>query len=159
MRYYGIINPVGTLSDNQAMPNATNEPSDAMVFVGGPHNGTLWINVYSDDGVTYGASATGSIELEAFSADTTGSATAPFSITNASGLIQGSGTTSDNAHTYLMHHTAADSALAFSAGDLICEFGIPETMLKLVGFDWVQLRYANSENFATKEISAFVYIK
>ena len=159
-KYYGK-NIVGSLSDAQALPNATNEPSDEMVYVGNKTNGALWINVYANIDITIGASDDLSIELEAFSADTAGSATVFFSSDNAQGEIaNGDGTDEAGAHFYLLHRVGGtDGELSFIAGDLMCQCAIPEDMLNAVGYDWVQLRYTVDKDESAHDIDAFVWVK
>ena len=110
-----------------------------MFNIAGQTNGRLWIYVYANTNITIDSGEYWYIEFQAFTADTAASADSPYSTTNAGGVIGASGTSNNEAHYYLLHKTSADGALAFIAGDLIAEFGIPDTMCRLVGYDWVQL--------------------
>ena len=154
-------NIIGELSDAQALPNATGVDSTNMVYVGGPTNGKLWINVYAGTAISIATGQAFNIELQSFSTDTAASAISPFSTSNGGGVgaVAGAGTSEDNAHVYLLHKTSADAQLDFSAGSLICEFAIPETMLNLISHTYVQLRYLTDANESSETITAFVYDK
>ena len=157
--YYGKT-ILGELSDAQALPNATAVDSTNMVYVGGKTGGSLWINIYANTAISIATGQAFNIEFQSYSADTAASAISPFSTANAGGMYEGSGTSEDEAHVYLLHATNADGQLDFAAGDLMCSYGIPEDNLRLISHDYVQLVYTtDADESATEKVDAFVWIK
>lgn len=157
--YYGKT-ILGSLSDAQALPNATAADSTNMVYVGKQTNGAVWVAVYANTAITIATDKAFSIELQSYSADTAASAISPFSKDNDGGNVVASGATSEpDAHLYLLHKTSADGELAFSAGDLICEIGISGRMLDAIGHNYVQLVYTTDANESSEKVDAFVYLK
>lgn len=157
--YYGK-QILGELSDAQTLPNATAADSTNMVYVGNRTGGRLWIEVYANTAITIATGQAFSIEFQSYSADTAASAISPFSKDNESGYVVNSGGTSEpDAHIYLLHKTSADGELAFSAGDLITQFAIPEDMLNALGHDYVQLVYTTDADESSEKVDAFVCVK
>ena len=157
--YYGKT-PLGELSDAQALPNATAVDSTNMVYVGGKTGGSLWINVYANTTIVIATAQAFSIEFQSFSTDTAASAISPFSTANKGGIYQATGTSEDEAHIYLLHKTSTEGELNFAAGDLMCSFGIPEDMLRLLSHDYVQLVYTtDADESAAEKVDAFVWVK
>lgn len=156
-RYGKVI--VGELSDAQTLPDSTSEDSTNMVYIGGPTAGQLWINVYANTAITIATAQAFNIELEGYSSDTAASATPPFTKTNSGGIPQASGTAENDAHYYLLHKTSADGELAFDAGDLITQCAIPEDLMRLKSYDYVQLKYTTDANESSEKVDAFVWVK
>ena len=156
--YYGK-NIVGELCDAMTLPNATTKDSTAMVFIGGPTNGQLWIDVYANTALAVLTTSTFSIEFQSFSSDLAASAIPPFSTANKGGIPGATGTAESDAHLYLMHKTAADGALAISIGSLIAQMAIPEDLCRLLAHDYVQLTFLTDENLSAQTVDAFVYVK
>ena len=157
--YYGK-QIIGSLSDAQTLPDSTSADSTNMVYVGKNTNGALWVNVYANTNISIATGQAINIELETFSADTAASAIAPFSTANYGGdVAYGAATAETNAHAYLLHKTDADGQLDFVAGDLICEFGIPSSMLDALGHTYVQLKYTTDADESSEKVDAFVYAK
>lgn len=157
--YHGRVNIVGELSDAQALPNATSSDSTNMVDIGDPTLSHLWIDVYTESGLTVSTGNAFSIELESYSADTAASAIPPFTKDNGGGIQGASGTAESDAHMYLIHKTSADGELAFSANDLVTQIAIPEDLLRLSGHTFVQLKYNSDEDLRAYTLTAFVYTK
>ena len=150
---------LGELSDGQTLPNAGTADSTNMVYIGGPTNGKLWIDVYALTALAVSSGNTLSIEFQSYSADTAASAIPPFSTTNKGGIPGASGTAESDAHMYLLHKTSADGALDISAGSLICQMAIPEDLCRLLSHDYVQITYLTDEDLSAQTVDAFVYIK
>ena len=160
--YYNYGKEVlGWLSDNQTLPaNATPVKSTNMVNIVGRTNGALWINVYAQTAFEIVTTATFSIELKGFTSDVVASAIEPFSKDNKAGEIAtGGGTSQPEAHYYLLHRTAGDAELTFSAGDLITQCAIPEDMFNALGYDYACLYYTSSADESADLVTAFVYAK
>ena len=150
---------IGELSDNQTLPSSTAVDSTNMVYIGGQTGGRLWIDVYATTDITISTGNLLYITIEGFTADTAGSATAPFSINNDSGIDGASGTSEPNAHYCLLNKTTGDAELQFSDNDLITQGAIPEDLFKLLSYTWVQLRYETDANESSETVTAFVYDK
>lgn len=132
--------PVIQLSDAVELGWGGSPVDTTVMFnIAGATNGKLWIYVYANTAITIDTGEYWYIEFQAFTADTAASADSPFSTTNAGGIVGASGTLNNEAHIYLLHKTSGDGELAFIKGDLICEFGIPDTMCRLVSYDWAQI--------------------
>ena len=157
--YYGRTNIVGELSDAQDLPSATAVASDSMVYIGGQTGGKLWIDVYANTALSIATGQLLTIEIQGYTADTTGSATSPFSTANQSGIQGASGTLEDNAHYCLLQKTTADDQLDFTQYSLITQGAIPEDMFRLLSYDWVQLYYTTDANESSELVDAFVYVK
>jgi len=149
MNYHGIgvARVVGTLSDAQALPNATTEDSTNMVDIKGKTGGKLMLAVYANNAVEIATGQTFSIELEGYTSDTSASATAPFS---SEGALE-------PAHYYLLHKTSTDGALAWLPGELITEISIPENLLALMEYDFIQLKFTTNADESADLVDAFVY--
>ena len=146
------------LSDSQILPNATSVDSTNMAYVGGPTGGKLRIAVYAAEAIAIADGQAFNIELQTFSSDTAASAISPFSNANdGAQAAGGSGTSHDVAHMYLLHKTTADDAIAFTAGDLMVDIGLPEPMMALLGHDYVQLVYTTDANESSETVDAFIY--
>lgn len=152
-------NIVGWLSDNQTLPNAGAEDSTNMVEIGGNTDGKLMLSIFANTAITIATTAAFSIELQAFTADTAASADSPYSKTNSAGIPQASGTITAEAHMYLLHKTSADGELAFDADDLIYECALPDNMLRLISYDFVQLVYTTDGNEESETVDAFIWAK
>ena len=152
-------NILGELSDAQTLPSTASEDSENMVYIGGPTGGQLWINVYANNAIVIVTGKLFYIELEGWTSDVAANATSPFSITNSGGANHATGILEDNAHYWLLHKTTGDAELQFDAGDLITQCAIPEDMFRLLGYDYVQLRYETDDNESSERVDAFVWIK
>jgi len=150
---------LGELSDNQTLPDSTSVDSTNMVYIGGQTSGKLWIDVYAGTAISIATGQSFSIELEGYSEDDAASATPPFSTANSGGIQGATGTPENDAHYYLLHKTSADGQLDFSAGSLITQCAIPEDLFRLLGYDYVQLKYTTDADESTETITAFVYSK
>lgn len=156
--YHGK-NIIGKLSDAQTLPNAGAEDSESVVFIGGPTNGKLWIDVYALTALAIASGQIFSIELEGYTTNTPQSSfTAPFTTTNQGGIPGASGTSEPHGAYYLLYK-AAGNALDFAAGDLITQCAIPEDLFRLLSYDWVQLKYLTDANEESETVDAFVYLK
>ncbi len=132
--------PIVQLSDAVAIGYSGSTADTTTMFNSVGQTGRKpWIEVYAKTAISIASGEYWYIEFQAFSADTAASAVGPFTNSNSGGVTGASGTAEDDAHQYLLHKTSADGALAFSIGDLICEFGIPEKLLRLKGYPYVQL--------------------
>jgi len=152
-------NVVGWLSDNQALPSATTADSTNMVYVGGSTNGALMLSIFANTAISIATGQAFSIELQAYSSDTAASADSFYSEVNLGGINQTTGTVNPEAHIYLLHKTSADAQLDFSAGDLIYECALPDNMLRLVSYDYVQLLYTTDANESSETVDAFIWAK
>ena len=149
---YGI-EPIGTFSNGQTLPDSTTADSTTMVYVGGQSGGALMISVYARTAVSIATGQAFNIELEAFTSDAPTSAVSPFSADNS-----GSSPTAENdAHFYLLHKTSADNPLAFSAGDLITQCGVPFQLLDKLSYDYIQLKYTTDADESAETVDAFVH--
>ena len=156
--YYGKV-IVGELSDAQSLPNAGGADSTNMVGIAGATGGQQWISVYANTAISIATGQAFSIELQGFTSDTAASATSPFSTSNGSGRNHATGTLEDNAHYYLLHKTSADAQLDFAKGDLVAQCAIPEDMFRLLGYDFVQLRYLTDADESSEKVDALVWVK
>lgn len=147
--YYGL-NILGELSDAQTLPNATTADSTNMVYIAGPTNGKLWIQVRANTAISIADTKQLKIEFEAYSSDTAASAVAPFS---TSGAVHGTATTS----MAILDVTAAGGTAVWAAGEIMVDFAIPDKMLELLSYDYVQLKYTTTANESSEKVDAFVY--
>ena len=145
----GYSKLIGVLSDGQALPNAGAADSTNMVDISGRTGGRMYIGVYANNAVEIATGQAFSIELQAFTADTAASAVAPFS----------SESVLEPAHYYPLYKTSADAALAWIAGELITEIPVPENMLGLMSYDFVQLVYTTDADESDDDVDAFVYYR
>ena len=152
-------NIVGWLSDNQTLPNATSEDSTAMVEIGGPTNGQLMLSIFANTAISVATAQAFSIELQGFTADTAASADSFYSEDNLGGINQATGTINAEGHHYLIYKTSADAQLDFSAGDLIWECALPDTMLNLISYDFVQVVYVTDADESSETVDAFIWAK
>lgn len=161
MKTYGRTNTVGILSDAQALPNATAVDSTNMVEIGGSTNGQLMLSIFANTAISIATGQAFSIEIQAFTADTAASADSFYSEVNLGGInAETSGTANPEAHMYLLHKTSADAQLDFSAGDMIYECALPDNMLRLLSYDWVQLVYTtDADESSTEKVDAFIWSK
>ena len=133
-------NIVAELSDAQSLGyGGSASDTTNMGYIGGQTGGQLYISVFAHTAISIATGEYWYIEFESYSADTAASAIAPFSTANSAGISQATGTAETNAHIYLLHKTSDDAQLDFAAGDLICEFAVPEVMCRLLSHDYVQL--------------------
>lgn len=147
--YYGK-RILGELSDAQTLPNATSADSTNMVYIGGHTNGGVAIYVYANNAVEIATGQAFNIELEFYTSDTAASAVAPFSYDN-------SGTqTAVPGHYYIYHKTSDDDAAAWAAGELITMCVIPEELIALMNYDYVQLKYTTDADESADKVDAFV---
>lgn len=161
--YYGK-NIIGELSDAQTLPNNTSVDSTNMVFIAGPVNGDLWIDVYANTAISIADTKALIVELEGYTADTAASATAPFSSANSGAinqLVAGNGTVlANSASAYrILDGLASGGAMAWSAGDLITQCAIPEDLMRALAYDYVQLKYTTTADESSEKVDAFVYVK
>ncbi len=149
MNYHGIgvARVVGVLSDAQALPNATSEYSTNMVDIKGKTGGKLMLAVYANTAVEIITTAAFNIELLGYTVDVEGSATAPFS---SAGALE-------PAHFYPLHKTSADGEIAWLAGELITEIPVPENLLELMEYDFINLAYTASADESANLVDAFLY--
>jgi len=147
------------LSDAQTLPSSSGaEDSTNMAYVGGPTGGKLRLAIYASSAIAIADAQSFIIELQTYSADTAASAISPFSNVNGGAQAPGgSGTSHDVAHFYPFHMSNTEGAVAFSAGDLIVDFGLPEANMALLGHDYVQLVYNVTANEGSETVDAFVY--
>ena len=140
--------------------------STQAVFVGKQTGGNLWVEIYcgttpvviEDDEVL-------EFYLQTCSSSTLGDHEAPITHDNAGGQPNATGTFAHaesneiaaDAGTYGLKFTAGSGTLTFASGDLIGEIAIPETMMRLAGHTYVQLKMIETENTGvTGTIDAFV---
>jgi hypothetical protein len=141
------------LATAMTLPNALTKDTTAMAFVGGSTNGALALSVYAVTAFAVATAKTFSIELQSYSADTAASAIPPFSTANT-GLT---GTAESDAHYYVMHKTAADGAMAISAGSLITQCIIPQELLDKLAHDWVQLTFLTDEDLSAQTVDVILH--
>jgi len=140
------------LSDAQTLPaSATSVDSTNMVYVDGSTNAGLMISVYANNDITIATGQAFNIEVETFSADTAASARPPFTFTTSSPATKAF---QSNCHLYILHKTSADGELAFSAGDLMCQYVIPPDQMWTDTY--IQLKYTVDANEASEKIDAFI---
>ncbi len=130
------------LSDAQALPNATSGDTTNMVNIGGKTGQKLVMEFYAVTDIAIATGQAFNIEFQAYTSDTGASAVSPIS----------------NAHVYILHKTSADGALAYSAGDLIAEYAIPENLLAENSYDWVQAVYTTDADESSETINAFIRV-
>ncbi len=148
---YGQV-PVEQIGDGTALGYDAGTIDTASMFNSvGETMGSLWIEVYAKTAISIASGEYWYIEFQAYSADTAASAVGPFTNANKGGVIGASGTVENDAHQYLLHKTSADGALSFSLGDLICEFGIPDKMLRLKGYPYVQVTNITDKSSGSSE--------
>ena len=153
-------NIVGWLSDNQALPNTTSADSTNMVEIGGTTNGLLMISVFANTAISIADTKALTITFEAYSSDTAASAVFPASYNNSGGINQASGTALANgAGVMSFTFTASGGAMAWAAGDLIVEFAVPDTMCRLLEYDFVQLKYTTTANESSETVDAIVWAR
>lgn len=122
------------LAEGGALPNATTGLSTA-VKLNPNTNGRMEIAIYANTDITVPTGSAFSIELLAGS--TSSGCSAPI----------------EDAHVYLVHKTSADDELAFSEGDLISRYIVPENL-----GDYVQLGYSTDANLSTMKVDAFARV-
>jgi len=160
MNYHNRPNVVGVLADDLAFPIGTTGDSTNMVEIGGSTNGQLMLSIFAGtNGLTVATGQAFLMELQGYTADTAASADSFYSTSNSGGINQASGTLHQEAHMYPIHKTSADAGLAFSAGDLIYECALPDNMLRLVSFDFVQLVTLTDEDLRAYNYDAFIWSK
>ena len=147
------------LSDAQTLPASSGaEDSTNMAYVGGPTGGKLRCRIHACSAIAIADAQSFIIELQTFSADTAASAISPFSNANDGGQAPGgSGTSHDVAHFYPFYMSDTEGAVAFTAGDLIIDFGLPEENMALLGHKYVQLVYNVTANEGSETVDAFIY--
>jgi len=150
----------GWFSEAQDLPDATAVDSDAMVYVGGTTNGQLMLSVFANTAVSIADTKALTINFESFTADTAASALAPYTSANSGGINQATGTALANAvvsMSYIM--TASGGAMAWDAGDLILEIALPETMMRMLAHDYVQVSYTTTANESSELVDGFIWAK
>lgn len=147
--YYGK-EVISEISDAQALPNAVSVDSTNMAYIGGQSGRGLAVSVYANTAISIATAQLFYIELQVWTADVAASAISPFKTAGAA---------EDNAHLWLLHKTSADGQLDFAAGDLICEYVIPNWFYEDgVKYDYVQLRYeTDADESATEKVDAFLH--
>ena len=155
---------LGELMDNITVGDADSSQS---VYVGKATNGKLWVEIYvGDTEVALGSTDALEFYLQTASSDTLGDHEAPISHDNSGGKTpDASGTFAHgesneiaaDAATYGVKFTAGSGTLTFAVGDLIAEIAIPDTMMRLCGHTYVQLKMIETEIAGvTGTIDAFV---
>jgi len=138
--------------------------STQAVFVGKQTGGNLWVEIYcgttpvviEDDEVL-------EFYLQTCSSSTLGDHEAPISYANAGGQPNATGTVAHDATdvlnadeaTYGVYIKAHTNGITYTTGDLIAEIGIPDTMMRLCGHEYVQLKMIETTTVAGT-IDAFV---
>ena len=134
------------LFDNETIANTD---SDAAVFVGNETNGSLWVEIYAGaTAVALGNTDALEFYIQTGDDDTLADCEAPLSKANAGGQVNATGTfiheetteIAADAATYGVLMTATTNGFSFTKGDLIAEIGIPQTMMRLCGHTYVQLK-------------------
>ena len=154
---------LGELMDNVTCADAD---STQAVYVGKETGGGLWVEIYvGDTDVVLGDTDALEFYLQTCSSSTLGDHEAPITHDNAGGQPNATGTFAHaesneiaaDAGTYGLKFTAGSGTLTFASGDLIGEIAIPETMMRLAGHTYVQLKMIETENTGvTGTIDAFV---
>jgi len=119
------------LEDGSALPDETTGTSTA-VKLNPNTNGRVQIDIYANTDI---AIATGS----AFFAELLAGATAATCVAPIT-----------NGHTYIVHKTSADDAIAFDSGDLIASYIVPANLA-----NYVQLGYSTDEDLSAQKIDVF----
>ena len=139
--------------------------STQAVFVGKQTGGNLWVEIYC--GTTALVLESGEameFYLQTCASSTLGDHEAPISYANAGGQVNATGTVAHaetnvldqaDSATYGLKMTAGTVGLTFVVGDLIAEIAIPETMMRLCGHEYVQLKMIETSDVAGS-IDAFV---
>ena len=151
---------LGELMDNVTIANAD---STQAVYVGKETGGRLWVEVYvGDTALAMADTDVVTFTLQTDDAGTLGDCEAPITTSNAGGKVGATGTdehiathiAADGA-TYGWSITATTGGITFAVGDLICEIAVPDTMMRLAGTQYVQLKTTQSGD-PTGTIDAFV---
>lgn len=133
MSYHGY-NPIKA-DEEHALPNATTNYTEAWQYVG-PTNYKQILKVYANTDISI---ATGEDFTIEFVTGATATPTTP--------LIAES-------HTYLLSKTSADGVLAFDAGDLLCEFALPDELM--TDDYYYRLKVTTTGNEATEKIDVLL---
>ena len=136
---------LGELMDNITVANAD---STQAVFVGKETNRGLEVQVYvGDTALEMADTDTLEFYLQSAADDTLADAEAPISTSNAGGQPNATGTNEHDAThiaadgaTYGWQVTATTGGITWAVGDLICTIGVPETLMRLSGHTYVQLK-------------------
>ena len=102
-------NPI-QVQEELALPNATTVNSTAWQYKG-PTNYAQILQVYANTDIDIASGQALSIEFVTGATNTPSGALVPAT------------------HTYLLHKTATDAAIDLAAGDLICEFALPDGLM------------------------------
>ena len=154
--YYGHT-ILGELADGLSVPtDGAADNCTQMVYVGNETGGNLWMYIYCNSAITVATGEEFLIQFVSYSSDTIASATSPFSNSNAGGQPNATGTAEADALCYPVYNTSAQGAVAWSAGDLILEFGIPDTMLRLLSHDYVGFTIECDDSDGTGKVDAFI---
>jgi len=163
MNYHNRPNVVGTFSDDQAIVKNASTDSTNMVEIGGPTGSKLMISIFANGAVNIVDTKVLSCTLQGFTADTASSATSFITSDNdGAATSDASGTTLANATVtnYLFSILGTTSDAAFADGDLIYEGAVPDTMLNLLSYDFIQLVYTSTATAANPgSVDAFVWAK
>ena len=163
MNYHGKPNVVGTFSDDQDWVKNTSTDSTYMVYIGGATNANLMISIYANGAFTVLDTKVESVALQGYTADTAASATGFCTSSNNGGINQeDTGTVLANAtvSNYLFSILGTASNAVFADGDLIYEGAVPDTMLRLLSYDYIQLVYTSTATADNPgNVDAFVWAK
>ena len=155
---------LGELMDNVTVSSSASTDSTAAVYVGKETGGNLWVEVYAGDtAVVMENTDTLGFYLQSDDAGTLADCEAPVSHDNAGGKVGATGTFAHeetneiaaDAATYGLSITAGSGTVTFAAGDLIAEIGIPDTMMRLCGHTYINLKTIETGD-PTGTIDAFV---
>ncbi len=151
---------LGELMDNVTVADAD---STQAVYVGKETNRGLEVQVYCGD--TEVAMDSGDIlefYVQTCSSSTLADFEAPISTSNAGGQVNATGTNEHeathiaaDAATYGWSITADTGGVTWAVGDLICTIAVPETMMRLLGHTYVQLKMIET-NTVAGTVDAFV---
>ncbi len=163
MKYYGKTNIVGVFSDAQTVVKNTSTDSTNMVGIGGKTDGSLMISIYANAVFTIVDTKVFSVALEGFTSDVAASATSFTTSANKGGINQetsGTKLAQATVTNYLFSILGTTSNGAFAAGDLIYEGAVPDNMLRLLSYDYIQLVYTSTATAADPGVvNAFVWAK
>ena len=154
---------LGELMDDLTVAAAASVDSTAAVYVGKETNRDLEIQVYAGaTAVAMESTDTLGFYLQTCSTSTLGDHEAPISTSNAGGMLNASGTNehgathiAEDGATYGWAITATTGGVTWAVGDLICTIGVPETLMRLLGHTYVQLKTTETGD-PTGTIDAFV---
>ena len=154
---------LGELMDGVSVPQNTSADSTAALYVGKETGGNLWLEVYACTGFTISDTKAISFFLQSDDAGTLGDCEAPITTSNAGGKVGATGTNEHDAThiaadgaTYGCYVLATTGDVTWVAGDLLCEIAIPETMMRLAGHTYVNLKVISTDADVSGTLDAFV---